>query len=271
MFDATAEFQNTSSNKNILKGPDYLNSLIGILLRFRRGKFAAMADIEQMYRQIKVKESDQDALRFVWRNTPEEEIKDHNMTVHIFGKIDSPCRANWVIKRKASDQFNKYRVNIINTIHESFNMDDYLDCFSSEERAIDIIQKVISILSNGGFRLTKWLSNNKNILKAVLTTERSPKIVNLNLDNTPVERALGIIRDPQEDMLRIKDVTKNVVLTKTELLSFTNSIYDPVGLIAPVTLEPKLIIQDLWRRQIDWHVELPDDLKLRWTKWKQTL
>ena len=150
-------------------------------------------------------------------------------------------------------------------------MDDYLDCFSSEERAIDIIQKVISILSNGGFRLTKWLSNNKNILKAVLTTERSPKIVNLDLDNTPVERALGIIRDPQEDMLRIKDVTKNVVLTKTELLSFTNSIYDPVGLIAPVTLEPKLIIQDLWRRQIDWHVELPDDLKLRWTKWKQTL
>ena len=47
-------------------------------------------------------------------------------------------------------------------------MDDYLECFSSEERAIDTIQKVISILSNDGFRLTKWLSNNKNILKSVL-------------------------------------------------------------------------------------------------------
>ena len=72
-------------------------------------------------------------------------------------------------------------------------------------------------------------------------------------------------------MLRIKGVTKSVALIKRELLSFISSIYDPVGLMAPVTLEPKLIIQDLWRRQIDWDVELPDDLKLRWTKWKQAL
>ena len=68
------------------------------MLRFRRDKFAVMMDIEQMYHQIKVKESDQDALLFVWRNTPEEEIDDYKMTVHIFGKIDSPCIANWVIK-----------------------------------------------------------------------------------------------------------------------------------------------------------------------------
>ena len=166
VFDVAAQFQNTSLNKNLLKGPDYLNSLVGILLRFRRDKFAAMADIEQMYHQIKVKESDQDALRFVWSNTPEEEIDDHKMTVHIFGKIYSPCIANWVIKRTASDQSNEYPIDIINIIHENFYMDDYLDCFSLEERAIDTIQKVISILSNGGFRLTKWLYNNKNILKS---------------------------------------------------------------------------------------------------------
>ena len=245
--------------------------MVGILLRFHREKFAVMADIEQMYHQMKVKESDQDALRFVWRNTPEEEINNHKMTVHIFGRIVSPYIANWVIKRTASDQSNKYPVDIINNTHENFYMDDYLDCFSSEERAIDTIQKVISILSNGGFRLTKWLSNNKNILKSVPPTERSPKIVNLYLDNTPVERALGIVLDPQRDMLRIKCVTKNVALTKRGLLSFISSIYDPVGLVTPVTLEPKLIIQDLRRRQIDWDVQLPDDLKLRWTKWKQTL
>ena len=37
---------------------------------------------------------------------------------------------------------------IINNIHEHFYMNDYLDCFSSEERAVDTTQKVISILSN---------------------------------------------------------------------------------------------------------------------------
>ena len=72
-------------------------------------------------------------------------------------------------------------------------------------------------------------------------------------------------------MLRIKGVTRNVALTKRGLLSFISSIYDPVGLITPVTLEPKLTIHDLWRRQINWDVQLPDDSKLRWNKWKQTL
>ena len=72
-------------------------------------------------------------------------------------------------------------------------------------------------------------------------------------------------------MLRIKGVTRNVALTKRGLLSSISSICDPVGLIAPVTLEPKLTIQDLWRRQINWDVQLPDDSKLRWNKWKHTL
>ena len=70
-----------------MKGPDYLDSLVGILLKFRRGKFAVMVDNEQMYHQIKVKESNKDALRFVWRNTPEEEIDDHKVTVHIFVRL----------------------------------------------------------------------------------------------------------------------------------------------------------------------------------------
>ena len=46
-----------------------------------------MVDIEQMYHQIKVKESNKDALRFVWRNTPEEEIDDHKVTVHILVRL----------------------------------------------------------------------------------------------------------------------------------------------------------------------------------------
>ena len=49
------------------------------------------------------------------------------MTVHIFGRIDSTFIANWVIKWTASDQSNEYLVDIINTIHENFYMDDYLD------------------------------------------------------------------------------------------------------------------------------------------------
>ena len=49
VFDAGAKYQNTSLNENLLKGPDLLNNLVGVLLRFLQGKFCVMADIEKMF------------------------------------------------------------------------------------------------------------------------------------------------------------------------------------------------------------------------------
>ena len=46
-------------------------------------------------------------------------------------------------------------------------MDDYLDCFPPQKKATETVYKVISILSTGGFRLTKWLSNSKHTLKTL--------------------------------------------------------------------------------------------------------
>ena len=43
VFDAAAEFQKNSLNKNLLKGSDYPS----------RDKFAVMTDIEQMYHHVK--------------------------------------------------------------------------------------------------------------------------------------------------------------------------------------------------------------------------
>ena len=91
VFDAGAKLQSTSLNENLLKNPDLLNNLVGILLRFRQGKFGVMADIEKMFHQVMVDLTDKDALRFIWRNNRGENFQDIQMTVHLFGKVDSPC------------------------------------------------------------------------------------------------------------------------------------------------------------------------------------
>ena len=88
-------------------------------------------------------------------------------------------------------------------------MDDYLDCFPSQEKAIETVHKVIKILSTGEFRLTKWLSNSKHIFKTLSPAERSPKVVNLDLSDMPIERGLDIIWDPQEEILQIKTINKD--------------------------------------------------------------
>ena len=129
-------------------------------------------------------------------------------------------------------------------------MVDYLDCLPSQKKAIETVHKVMKILSTGRFRLTKWLLDSKDILQTLSPAERSPKLVKLDLKDIPTERALGIIWDPQEDILQIKTINKDSMLTKRGLLSFIRSIYDPIGIISPLILEPKLIIQELWRRYL---------------------
>ena len=94
VFDTGAKFQSTSLNENLFKGPDLLNSLIGVLIRFRKEEFALSGDIEQMFHQIRVRYNVRDALRFLWREHMFDPIADFKMNVHLFGKIGSPCTAN---------------------------------------------------------------------------------------------------------------------------------------------------------------------------------
>ena len=75
VFDSSAEYQGASLNKILLTGHDQMNSLHGVLLRFRRENAAVMCDMEQMFH---VNQEHRDFLRFLWfRNKPQE--GDHSL------------------------------------------------------------------------------------------------------------------------------------------------------------------------------------------------
>ena len=118
LFHAAVKFDKTCLNEKLLKGPDYLDNLIGILLRFRPEPYAVILDIEKMHHQIMEAENDQDALRLIWRDNTDKDIVRYMMKLHIFGKIDSPCIASWVIKRISSHQSSQYESEIIETFKQ---------------------------------------------------------------------------------------------------------------------------------------------------------
>ena len=62
-----------------------------------------MTDIQNMFLQVNICSKDVDAMRFVWRNNQEQLISDFCMLVYIFGKIDSPSFANWVVRKGATN------------------------------------------------------------------------------------------------------------------------------------------------------------------------
>lgn len=66
MFDCGATYKGTSLNCQLLQGPDLTNSLIGVLIRFRKDPVAVMADIRAMFHQVNVSEKHVNFLRFLW-------------------------------------------------------------------------------------------------------------------------------------------------------------------------------------------------------------
>ena len=88
------KYNDTCLNQKLLPSPDLLNNLVSVLIRLRQGKYAVMADIDKMFHQVFVSPNDTDALRFLWRERPNEVVSDYKILVHIFGKVDLPRCAN---------------------------------------------------------------------------------------------------------------------------------------------------------------------------------
>ena len=65
VFDYSSQYRGTSINKNLFSGPDLTNQLDGVLIRFRVGPVAFVANIQAMFYQVKVPEKQRSFLRFL--------------------------------------------------------------------------------------------------------------------------------------------------------------------------------------------------------------
>ena len=273
VFDAAAKSAGQSLNSNLSTGPDLVNSLIGVLLRFRKHRVAVTADIEGMFHQVKLKPPDAEAVRFLWRCDPSStDPPDHyQMLVHIFGATDSPCCAAYALRRAALDQREAFPEKVIDAVLRNFYVDDLLSSVLNDTEAKHLITNLEKLLANRGFNLTKFNSNTKSVLQ-VITPEKHAMKSSLEFENS-VSRALGIKWDLQEDcfMYIVDARTVSGTCTKRQILKKTATVFDPLGFLTPFTLMAKLILQNLWRTNIDWDDDVDASTQESWERWLQEL
>lgn len=59
--------------------------------------------------------------------------------------------------------------------------------------------------------------------------------------------------------------------TKRSVLSVIARLYDPLGLINPILVTAKIILQKLWSLRLDWDDPIPDHLEIIWQKFIEDL
>ena len=97
------------------------------------------------------------------------------------------------------------------------------------------------------------------------------KDLDLRHDALPIQRSLGTYWCIESDTLSFRIELKDKPLSRRGVLSTISSVYNPLGIVSPVILVRKQILQDLCRRNVDWDDPVPEEILPRWERWHTEL
>ena len=123
------------------------------------------------------------------------------MCVHLLGTLCSPGCANFAIKQTAIDFKDNFDQNTGDVINNRFYVDHSLASPPSVKEAKRLLKEAFELLTKRGFKVTKWMSNKREVIKTVPKSDRSIKLQNLDLCSANLSRelALGLRWDVEKD------------------------------------------------------------------------
>ncbi|XP_068245285.1 uncharacterized protein [Palaemon carinicauda] len=280
VFDSSAKYMGQSLNSFWAKGPNILNSMFGILLRFLEKAIGIAGDISKMYNCIKLPELEQHVHRFVWRNLQSNLKPDHYvMTCMGFGDRPSGIIAMLALRHTAELSVKDFpeasRVIMTNSY-----VDDIIHSVESKAEAFSLIRDIENALSKGSFEIKRWTITGDNEHSDFEVSQNSnERILGLNwqcnkdvfhfktkLNFSPKYK--GVRTEPDLNKLNFVENIPSV-LTKRVVVSQMCSVYDPLGFLLPFTLKAKILLRDTVKCdfKLGWDDPLPSYLKEQWVSY----
>ena len=282
VFDSSAEYQGVSLNKELLTGPDQMNILLGVLVRFKWENVAVMCNVEQMFHYFHINPEHRDFLRFLWfkDNDPLKEVIEYRMIVHLFGNGPSPAVATFGLRKTADVGEEEFGAAAKEFVHRDFYVDDGLTSRPSDKEVTELIKSTQRMLATTNLRPHKVVSNSLAVMDALPAEDRAKDIrdVDLRHDVLPTQRSLGVHWALEKDSFTFQVSLPEKPFTRRGVLSI-NSVYDPLGFVVPVLQEGKLLLRQLIimgnkkgnNNPLGWDDPLPESLMCQWQTWRNAL
>lgn len=262
VFDASAKAQyHASLNECLETGPNMIELIPAILLRFRMNKIGVSADIKKAFLQISVDQEDRDFLKFLWWNN-DKQILTYRHTRVVFGVSSSPFLLGAVIDHHLNKTLRgldakldvSYSKETINKLMCSFYVDNCLTSLNNEQETERFIRESKVIMAKACFELRAW--------EFTKDTDEEPR---------ELSNVLGLKWDKFADTLQINTEPLKLLnlnsITKRIILSVSHKLYDPIGFLCPVTLYPKCLLQQSWSKGLGWDTEVDPEMKAKFAAW----
>ena len=278
-------------------GPCLINDLTQVLLRYRKHDVAFTGDISKMFLRIHVPEEYRKYSRFIWvqkdhwKEQSRRKLRYFQFKGHVFGKVCSPTCAIWVTQKNA-EEHKATMPRAAEAVIKSTLVDDTLDSVPTATEAVQVITDLVAMSKHIGLDMAKFATTSMEVAQllppAITKSDNMVLFENFNhreieyggreysprtVPKAPTMRTLGQYHNMVEDTLGYVsyEPDKNLEWTKTKCLSQAMKIFDPLGYAVPIMLEPKLIMQELWRRGTEWTDTLTPQELNRWSTWLPNL
>ncbi|XP_042913618.1 uncharacterized protein, partial [Parasteatoda tepidariorum] len=175
VYDAsTREKGHHSLNDCLLPGPNLVPDLLIVLLNFRKGEIAAIADIQKAFLQISIAPEDRDALRFLWISEdakfPNTKFEIYRMTRVMFGATSSPFLLAATMRHHLKKFQNIYPMTT-KLLNSCMYVDDLVYSTNSVEEASQVQEEATLIFKQASMNLVKWKSNSRILNNKIYGSE----------------------------------------------------------------------------------------------------
>ncbi|XP_057340586.1 uncharacterized protein LOC130677750 [Microplitis mediator] len=266
VFNGSSKTSSASSlNDHLHIGPSLQSKICDVLLYLRSHRFIFLTDIVKMFRQVLIHPDDRDYQRILWTENGLTVAYQLNTVTN--STRPAPYLAGRALKQLLIDEGSQYPLAV-----EPFQKGSYVDDIGGGADNLsdlnDIANNVEALCNLGCFPLAKWKSNHPQFSK--ISSSLSPEDSHSFSDN--ISKILGLSWNCQEDVLTFTGKTSHTLsITKRTITSEAAQLFDLLGLISPVIVKAKIIIQDLWLQKVDWDDSLSPELVHRWTTFRDEL
>ncbi|XP_076659858.1 uncharacterized protein LOC143363138 [Halictus rubicundus] len=151
-----------------------------------------------------------------------------------------------------------------------FYVDDVLTGTSTIEEALSLREDLTQILKTARLTIRQWASNDLTLLTGLPEQAINKK---LYLGESSTLKTLGIVWNSSNDSITyaVETCSPPSRSTKRSITSEIAKIYDPLGLLGPVIITAKMLLQRIWTIKVDWDESLPMDIHTEWIRFYNKL